>query len=257
MGPKTARISLFAKTRKERKGLHGQKFDVSDRAKLRGGAGESQIHPSDHPITSAAARPIRALSAARKREIIVADQGPIVSGIAGRYASALFELADESKALDKVGADLAQFGTILSGSADLQALVRNPVFTADEQVRALSAILDKAGIGGIAANFLKLVASKRRLFAVDGMVRGFQQLVDARNGVVSAEVTVPAALSEKNKAAVLEALKGVTGGKSISLFEKIDPSIVGGLIVKIGSKMVDASLKTKLNSIKLAMKEVG
>ena len=191
------------------------------------------------------------------REIIVADQGPIVSGIAGRYASALFELAEEAKATDKVGADLAAFATLLDGSADLQRLVKNPVFTAEEQAAAIAAVLAKAGIGGLAGNFLKLVASKRRLFAVEGMIRGYRALVDQKNGVVAAEVTVPAALNDKNRAAVLEALKGVTGGKTVSLTEKIDPSIIGGLIVKVGSKMVDASLKTKLNSIKLAMKEVG
>ena len=191
------------------------------------------------------------------REIVVAEQGPIVSGIAGRYASALFDLAEESKATDVVGKDLSRFAVLLNGSEDLQRLVKNPVFTADEQVRAVSAVLDKAKIGGLAGNFLKLVASKRRLFAVDGMMRGFAALVDRKNGVVAAEVVVPAALSDKNRAAVLEAIKGVTGGKSVSLSEKTDPSLIGGLIVKVGSKMVDASLKTKLNSIKLAMKEVG
>lgn len=192
-----------------------------------------------------------------RKEIIVAEEGPIVSGIAGRYASALFELAEENKATDAVGAALGQFGKLLEGSSDLQALVKNPVFTAEEQVRAISAVLDKAKIGGLAGNFLKLVASKRRLFAVEGMIAGFSSLVDRKNGVVSAEVTVPAALSDKNSAAVLEALKSLTGGKSVSLTTKVDPSIVGGLIVKIGSKMVDASLRTKLNSIKNAMKEVG
>lgn len=191
------------------------------------------------------------------REIIVADQGPIVSGIAGRYASALFELAEEAKATDKVSADLASFSALLDGSEDLQRLVKNPVFTAEEQTTAIASILAKAKIGGIAGNFLKLVASKRRLFAVDGMVRGYRALVDQKNGVVAAEVTVPAALTDKNRAAVLDALKGMTGGKTVALTEKVDPSIIGGLIVKVGSKMVDASLKTKLNSIKLAMKEVG
>ena len=187
----------------------------------------------------------------------MADQGPIVSGIAGRYASALFELAEESKASEAVGKDLAAFGQILQASDDLKQLVRNPVFTAEQQVKAIGAVLDKAGIGGLAGNFLKLVASKRRLFAVEGMVKAFAALLDQKNGVVSAEVTVPAELSDKNRDAVLAALKGVTGGKSVTLTTKVDPSIIGGLIVKVGSKMVDASLKTKLNSMKLAMKEVG
>jgi len=187
----------------------------------------------------------------------VADQGPIVSGIAGRYASALFELAEDDKVTDQVGKQLGQFAALLTGSEDLQRLVKNPVFTAEEQVKAVSAVLKKAGISGLAANFLKLVAAKRRLFAVEGMIRGFSALVDQKNGVVSAEVTVPSPLSDKNRASVLEALKGITGGKTVALNEKVDPAILGGLIVKVGSKMVDASLKTKLNSIKLAMKEVG
>lgn len=187
----------------------------------------------------------------------MADQGPIVSGIAGRYASALFELAEEQKATDQVGSDLKRFSKMLDESADLQALCKNPVFTSEQQVAALDKVLSKAGISGIAGNFLKVVGAKRRLFAVNGMISGFEQLVDAKNGVVNAEVTVPAPLSPANKQAVLEALKGVTGGQSISLNEKVDPSIIGGLIVKVGSKMVDASLRTKLNSIKNAMKEVG
>ena len=241
------------------KGLPSPPIDVSDPPTK--GQVRRKPAPGGHSSNCAAAgrpefrRKVRETQ--DPREIIVADQGPIVSGIAGRYASALFDLAEEAKATDKVGADLASFAELLAGSADLQRLVKNPVFTAGEQTAAVSAVLAKAKIGGLAGNFLKLVASKRRLFAVEGMIRAFHALVDRKNGVVSAEVTVPSALNDKNRAAVLEALKGVTGGKSVSLTEKVDPSIIGGLIVKVGSKMVDASLKTKLNSIKLAMKEVG
>lgn len=187
----------------------------------------------------------------------MADQGPIVSGIAGRYASALFDLAEDAKATEAVGKDLGRFLALLEGSEDLQRLVKNPVFTAEEQVKAVTALADKAKIGGLAGNFIKLVAAKRRLFAVEGMIKAFNALVDAKNGVVAAEVTVPAELSDKNRAAVLDAIKGVTGGQTVALTTKVDPSIIGGLIVKVGSKMVDASLKTKLNSMKLAMKEVG
>ncbi|MCA0422970.1 MAG: F0F1 ATP synthase subunit delta [Proteobacteria bacterium] len=187
----------------------------------------------------------------------MADQGPIVSGLAGRYANALFELAEEQNATAKVGADLNAFAGLLASSEDLQALCRNPVFTTEQQLGAITALVGKAGIGGLAANFLKLLAAKRRLFAVEDMVRAFNALVDQKNGVVNAEVTVPVALTDKTRAAVLEVVNGVLGSKSVKLSEKIDPSIIGGLVVKIGSKMVDASLKTKLNSIKLAMKEVG
>jgi F-type H+-transporting ATPase subunit delta len=182
----------------------------------------------------------------------VASSSPIVSGIAGRYASALFELAKESKALDKVGEALDKFAAMLDGSEDLDRLVRNPVFTAEEQVAALDGVLKKAKITGLAANFLKLVATKRRLFAVRGMIAGYRALVAEELGIVSAEVTVAAPLSDKNREAVLKALES-QAGKKISLTEKVDPAIIGGLVVKMGSRMIDASLKTKLNAMKLAM----
>ncbi len=182
----------------------------------------------------------------------MASSSPIVSGIAGRYALALFELAKESKALDKVGDALDTFAALLDSSADLDRLVKNPVFTADEQVAALDAVLKKAKITGLAANFLKLVAAKRRLFAVRGMISGYKALVAEELGIVSAEVTVAAPLSDKNREAVLKALESQAGSK-ISLTEKVDPAIIGGLVVKMGSRMIDASLKTKLNAMKLAM----
>lgn len=182
----------------------------------------------------------------------MASSSPIVSGIAGRYALALFELAKESKALDKVGDALDRFVALLDGSADLDRLVRSPVFTAEEQVAALDGVLKKAKIDGLAANFLKLVASKRRLFAVRGMIAGYRALVAEELGIVSAEVTVAAPLSDKNREAVLKALESQAGSK-ISLTEKVDPAIIGGLVVKMGSRMIDASLKTKLNAMKLAM----
>lgn len=188
----------------------------------------------------------------------MAQSSPIVSGIAGRYAAALFELADEAKAIDQVSGDLDRFVALVDGSADLDRLIRNPVFTADEQVAALTALLGKAGITGLAANFLKLVAAKRRLFLVRGMIAAYRGLVAARKGVIAAEVTVAHPLTEKNRAAVLEALtaqaKKAAAGRSVALTEKVDPSIIGGLVVKLGSRMIDASLKTKLNAIKLAMR---
>ena len=176
--------------------------------------------------------------------------------MAGRYANALFELALEEKNIDEVKRDLDRFDALVAGSPDLTRLVRSPVFTAEEQANALSAILDKSGIGGLAANFLKLVASNRRLFAVREMVRGFRTLVARHKGEVTAEVTVAEKLNDKHLDALKTALKGVTG-KDVELDVKLDPSIIGGLIVKVGSRMVDTSLKTKLNSIKHAMKEVG
>ncbi len=185
----------------------------------------------------------------------MAGKDSIISGMAGRYANALFELALEEKALDAVKSDLDQFDALIAANPDLNRLVRSPVYGADEQLKALSAILDKVGIGGIAANFLRVITTNRRLFAVRGMIRGFRALVAKHRGEVSAEVTVAEALNGSNLEALKGALKSVTGGKDIDLDIKIDPAIIGGLIVKIGSRMVDSSLRTKLNAIKFAMKE--
>jgi len=185
----------------------------------------------------------------------VAGEDPIISGMAGRYATALFELALDNKAVDAVKNDLDQFDALVSSSADLKRVVRSPVFDADEQLKALSAILAKAGIAGLAANFLRVITTNRRLFAVRDMVRAYRALVARHKGEVTAQVTVAEKLSDKNLDALKTALKSVTGGKDIDLDVKIDPAIIGGLIVKVGSRMVDSSLRTKLNSIKLAMKE--
>jgi F-type H+-transporting ATPase subunit delta len=185
----------------------------------------------------------------------VAGEDPIISGMAGRYANALFELALDNKAVDAVKKDLDQFDALVADSADLNRLVRSPVFGADEQLKALSAILTKAGIAGLAANFLRVITTNRRLFAVHDMIRAYRVLVARHKGEVTAQVTVAEKLSEKNMDALKGALKSVTGGKEIDLDVKVDPAIIGGLVVKVGSRMVDSSLRTKLNSIKLAMKE--
>jgi F-type H+-transporting ATPase subunit delta len=177
--------------------------------------------------------------------------------MAGRYATALFELALDGKSVDAVRADLDNFDAMLDQSPDLQRLVRSPVFGAEEQTRALTQVLEKAGIGGLAANFLKFVASNRRLFAVRTMIRAFRALVARWKGEISAEVTVAEKLSDKHRDALTDALKSVTGGKAFNLDIKVDPTIIGGLVVKLGSRMVDSSLRTKLNAIKHAMKEAG
>jgi F-type H+-transporting ATPase subunit delta len=175
--------------------------------------------------------------------------------MAGRYATALFELARDNKAVDAVKKDLDQFDALANGSADLNRLVRSPVFGADEQLKALSAILAKVGITGLAANFLRVITTNRRLFAVRDMIRAYRALVARHKGEVTAQVTVAEKLNDKNLDALKSALKSVTGGKDIDLEVKVDPAIIGGLIVKVGSRMVDSSLRTKLNSIKFAMKE--
>jgi F-type H+-transporting ATPase subunit delta len=176
--------------------------------------------------------------------------------MAGRYATALFELAVEANAIDSVSADLGRLDELIAGNADLMRLVRSPVFSSEDQLRALSAVLDKIAITGLAARFLKVVTHNRRLFAVRDMIRAYRALVARHKGEVSARVTVAEMPSDKRVAEIKDALKTVTG-KDVALDITVEPSIIGGLIVQLGSRMVDASLRTKLNAIKHAMKEVG
>ena len=186
----------------------------------------------------------------------MAAEDTSVSGVSGRYATALFELARDQKVVDEVKADLDRFDAMLADSADLKRLVRSPVFSADSQSKALAAVLDKAEISGISARFLRVLTANRRLFVVSDVIRAFRALVARFKGEATADVTVAETLSEKNLDALKTALKSVTG-KDVALNVKVDPSIIGGLVVKLGSRMVDSSLRTKLNSIKHAMKEAG
>lgn len=186
----------------------------------------------------------------------MAAENPSVSGVAGRYATALFALARDEKSVDAVQADLAQFMAMLADSPELTRLVRSPVFTADEQGKALAAVLAKAGIGGVTAKFLAVLTANRRLFAINDVVRAYSALVAKFKGEATADVTVAEPLSDKNLDALKSALKSVTG-KDVALNVNVDPAIIGGLVVKLGSRMVDSSLRTKLNSIKHAMKEAG
>ena len=176
----------------------------------------------------------------------VADTSQLISGVAERYASSLFELALEAGSVGAVGAELDQF----------QRLIVSPVFSAEDQAKAISAIADKAGIKGLVANFLKVVASNRRLFAVPGMIRAFRVIAARHRGEVTAEVTSAHALTAAQETELKAALKGVTG-KDVAIAVTVDPSILGGLIVKVGSRQIDTSLRTKLSTLKLALKEVG
>ena len=187
----------------------------------------------------------------------MAGEDSTVSGVAGRYARALFELALDAKSVDAVKADIEKFDAMVQDSADLRRLVRSPVFGTEERSRALAAVLAKAGIGGLASNFLMFVTANRRLFSVREMIRDFRKLVAKWKGEVTAEVTVAEKLSDARLDEIKNALKSITGEKSVDLHVKIDPAIIGGLTVKLGSRMVDSSLRTKLNAIKHAMKEAG
>ena len=180
----------------------------------------------------------------------------IVSGVAGRYATALFDLAKEAKEIDKVAEELASLGKLIDDSADFRRLVRSPAFSATQQTRALGAILDKAGVNGTTRNFLMVVARNRRLFALPDMIRAYARLVAEHRGEVVAEVVSAHKLTAAQEKSLAAALKS-SFGKSVNLSTKVDGALLGGLVVRVGSRMIDTSLRTKLNSLRLAMKEVG
>lgn len=253
-----ARLSKSRPLEKPRVGLRTPYRYASSTSLLEGPSGPCEPHFQRPSLWRSGFPETRAKWQARgvNERRPVAQNNTIVSGVAGRYAAALFELAQEAKAIDVVSADLAKFEALIASNPDMARFVKSPVFTSEDQVKALTPILDKAGIGGLAAKFLKLVAAKRRLFAVHDMVRAYSALVDRENGVVRAQVTVADVPSEKVLSDVKSALKDVAGDK-VEVDVKIDPTVIGGIVVKIGSRMIDSSLRTKLNGIRTAMKEVG
>jgi F-type H+-transporting ATPase subunit delta len=186
----------------------------------------------------------------------VASSSSPISAVAERYARSLFELASDSKAVARVESDLSSFERMLASSPDLNRLIKSPVFSADEQFKAIEAVADKAKIGGLTGNFLRVVARNRRLFAVPGMIAAFRRIAAEERGEVSADVISAHALTAAQQTELKAALKRVAG-KDVSINLTVDPSLLGGLIVKIGSRQIDTSLQTKLNSLKLALKEVG
>lgn len=179
-----------------------------------------------------------------------------VSGVAERYARSLFELAQSAGTVAQVEADLGAFETMMTESEDLARLVKSPVFTSGDQLKAVSAIADKAGIKGLVGNFLRVVAQNRRLFALPGMIEAFRRIAADDRGETAAEVTSAHALTAAQQNELKAALKSVAG-KDVAINLTVDPSLLGGLIVRMGSRQIDTSLKTKLSSLKLALKEVG
>ena len=186
----------------------------------------------------------------------MADSSSPVSGLADRYATALFELAEDERGLNELENDVGRFATLHDQSDDLQRFIRSPVYAAEEQARAIGAVLDQAGIKSHVANLIKVAAANRRLFAVPDILAAFRRKLAEHRGEVTAEVTSAEPLSEAQVASLKDALKA-TLGKDVALDRNVDPSLIGGLVVKVGSRMIDGSLRTKLNALKLAMKEVG
>ena len=186
----------------------------------------------------------------------MAHQQQIVAGVPGRYALALYGLAQEAQAVDETGSELERFQALLDSSEDLNRLVRSPVFSADEQIAALQAILSTVGISGLAVRFILLAARNRRLSAIAEMIRAYRALVAHARGEVTADVISAEELSAKQ----VEILKNeltATMGQNVMLATHVDPALIGGLVLKVGSRMIDDSLKTKLQNLKMIMKGAG
>jgi len=186
----------------------------------------------------------------------LAAQDTGTAGLAARYAAALFDLAEEARALDAVADDLRQLRAMIASSPDLLRLLRSPVLSRSEQSRALAAVLSQAGAGDLTKRFVGLVAENRRLFALSDMIEAFLAELARRRGEVTASVTSATPLSEEQQAHLAEALRRVLGAK-VSVELKTDRSLIGGLLVKVGSRLVDSSLKSKLQRLQLVMKGVG
>jgi F-type H+-transporting ATPase subunit delta len=179
-----------------------------------------------------------------------------VSGLAERYARALFELADERRMLDPVAADLRALKAMIGDSADLSRLVRSPVLSRAEQGRALAALAERAGLSPLVRDFLGVVARNRRLFAVPAMIEGYLARLAERRGEVTAEVTAAQPLSEAQLARLGEELRRAVG-RRVAVEVKLDRALLGGLVVKLGSRMIDGSIRSRLARLQLAMKGLG
>jgi len=186
----------------------------------------------------------------------VSENTTLSSSAAGRYATALFELAEEEGALDDVERDMTAMAGALDESADLQALISSPVYTREEQGRAMAAVTRTMELGTLASNVIALMATKRRLFVLPEMISIFQKLMSEHRGEVTAEVVSATALSAAQTGALVKKIKAAIG-REVKLNASVDENLIGGLVVKVGSRMIDTSIRAKLNALQNAMKEVG
>lgn len=178
------------------------------------------------------------------------------SGLAGRYASALFDLAEADNQLESVTGDIDSLAAMISESHDLRHLLFSPVVSRDSQRKAMAALVDKAGFNPLTQNFIGVVVDNRRLFVLPNIVTAFKEILSLYRGEATAEVVSASALSEKQLTDLGDSLKKAIGTK-VTIDASVEPELLGGLVVKVGSRMVDSSLRTKLQQLRLAMIGVG
>ena len=180
----------------------------------------------------------------------------LTAGAAGRYATALFELASEAGALEQTEADLNSLEAAMADSDDLVQVIKNPLYTRSQQGAAMAAVSDAMGVSALVKNVVGLMATKRRLFALPEMIKGFQALMADHRGEVTADVTAARPMSDAQTEALAAQIKEAMG-RDVKLNVTVDEGIIGGLVVRVGSKMIDSSIRSKLAALQNAMKEVG
>ncbi|MGQ0665278.1 MAG: F0F1 ATP synthase subunit delta [Pseudomonadota bacterium] len=183
----------------------------------------------------------------------MASQSELSAGPAGRYATALYELAEDARALDAVAGDLGRLKGLVANSPELRRLIASPLLSRDAQAKAMAAVIERAEVSDLVRRLVGTLARNRRLFALVGIIDAFLAMLAARRGEVKAEVASAAPLSAAQAEAVADALKGAVGRK-VAIDLKVDPALLGGLKVKVGSRLVDDSLGAKLQKLRLAMK---
>ena len=181
----------------------------------------------------------------------------VTTGLAARYAGALYDLASEANIVDAVLSDLESLIALITEHEDLSRLISSPVVGLAEQMSAMTAILEKAGANALTVKFIGAVAENGRLFALPRISQNFVELVATKRGQISAEVVSAVALDEARQKLVEQSVAKLAGSDKLSLSMRVDPSLIGGLVVRIGSRMIDTSIKTKLNRLEAAMKGVA
>ena len=188
--------------------------------------------------------------------VSLASEATGVSGLAERYAAALFDLADERRILDEVAANLRQLKAMMAESAELSRLIRSPILSREEQGKAVVALAERAGFAPLVRDFLAVVARNRRLFAVPAMIEAYLEKLAERRGEVTAEVAAAQPLSTTQLDLLREQLRRSVG-RQVAIDVRVDPGLIGGMIIKVGSRMIDGSIRSKLQRLQMAMKGIG
>lgn len=186
----------------------------------------------------------------------VSEPASISNGIAARYATAIFELSKESKSLKSLESDLEALEAALADSGDFRDLINSPIYSREAQGKAVTAVAEKMKLSATTTNTLALMASKRRLFVLPQLLRALRAMISEDKGEVTADVIAAKQLTKAQTEKLAATLKK-TVGKDVNINMSVDETLIGGLVVKVGSQMIDTSIRAKLANLQNAMKEVG